>query len=119
MYRTLALACVLGAAWSGASAAAQAQVSPYANIYNRPTVSPYLNLLQTNQFGITPYHTLVRPQLEAREALQQQGSNIQRLQQQQARQQQAFRGARGGMGTLRTGHETRFMNYSHYYTMPR
>ena len=119
MNRSVLCACAVVTAWVLSPTTARAQESPYSNIYNRPTVSPYLNLLQPNQFGITPYHTLVRPQLEAREALQQQGSNIQRLQQQVRAQPAYGRGARGRVGGLQTGHETRFMNYSHYYNMPR
>jgi len=88
--------------------------SPYSDIYNRPTVSPYLNLLQgPNQFGvISPnYQTLVRPQLEAREIAQQQGQAISNLQQQVRRAQ----GTGGSAASGRTGHETRRLYYSHYY----
>jgi hypothetical protein len=37
-------------------------------LYNRPTVSPYLNLTtRDSSMGMSNYFTLVRPQLEARE----------------------------------------------------
>jgi hypothetical protein len=89
--------------------------SPYSNIYNRPTVSPYLNLLQSNRFGISNYQTLVRPMIEQREASIQNQANIQQLQQQfQSGQAAAMR--RGSSGGARsTGHPSRFFTYLHYY----
>ena len=50
-------------------------------LYNRPTVSPYLNLTSRNSNGLSNYHTLVRPQLDQEQV------NVQR-QQQATRQQQ-------------------------------
>lgn len=81
---------------------------------NRPTVSPYLNLLQTNQFGISQYHSLVRPQLEARDASQRNSAQISQLQSQvQSFQANANRSRAGG----RSGHVTSQLYYSHYYNM--
>ena len=50
-------------------------------LYNRPTVSPYLNLTSRSSNGISNYHTMVRPQLD------QEQTNLRR-QQQANRQQQ-------------------------------
>ena len=97
---------------------ASAQISQYSNIYNRPTVSPYLNLLQGNRFGVSNYQTLVRPLIEQREAAQMNQANIQQLQQQfQSGQAAAMRRGGGGGGARSTGHPTRFQNYLHYYTL--
>ena len=121
--RMLALACTITAATLAGEARAQGS-SSYLNTYSRPTVSPYLNLLNTNQFGISSYQTLVRPQLEEREAIQRNASTIQGLQQQfQQAQSQGQgipnygggRGRYGGGGT--TGHPTQTMFYSHYYNL--
>ena len=71
---------------------------------NGPTVSPYLNLLQTNSQEFSSYQTMVKPIVDQQNALQRQGSAIQRL------QSQASGGGRA------TGHATYFMNYSHFYT---
>ena len=51
---------------------------------NGPTVSPYLNLLNNiNQlYGVPNYQSLVRPLLDQQNAIQRQGSSLQRLQQQ-------------------------------------
>jgi hypothetical protein len=80
---------------------------------NGPTVSPYMNLLQNNnQLNSTPaYQSLVKPLVDQRNAIQRQGSGLQRLQQQ-------VQGGGSGSGTTGggTGHSTRFMNYSHFYT---
>lgn len=80
---------------------------------NRPTVSPYLNLLQTNQFGISQYHSLVRPQLEAREAAQRNSQQISQLQ----NQVQSFQAGARARPAGRSGHITSQLYYSHYYNM--
>ncbi|MBI3839631.1 MAG: hypothetical protein HY288_17050 [Planctomycetia bacterium] len=78
---------------------------------NGPTVSPYLNLLQSNnQLNSVPnYQSLVKPLIDQRNAIQRQGNSLQHL------QQQVASGAGGGVGGRGTGHTTHFMNYSHYY----
>ena len=73
---------------------------------NGPTVSPYLNLLSSDQFGVTNYQSLVRPLVNQGNAIQRQGGAIQRLQQ----QSYSAAGPRAG-----TGHSSYFMNYSHFY----
>ena len=90
------------------------------NVLNRPTVSPYLNLLGTDGSATGParYQTLVRPQLDAR---RQQLSNTARfntLQQDIQRVSTAV----GGVGQpqqqrypFTTGHPSVYLNGSHYY----
>jgi hypothetical protein len=75
-----------------------------------PTVSPYLNLLQTDQFGATNYQSLVRPLINQGNAINRQANSLNRLQQQVS-------GGRGG--SRGTGHATFFMNYSHFYPQAR
>ena len=79
-----------------------------------PTVSPYLNLTQNNLGSPTNYQSLVKPLIDQGNAIQRQGSSINRL------QQQIYSGAGGGgRGGRGTGHATFFMNYSHYYPQTR
>jgi hypothetical protein len=80
-----------------------------------PTVSPYLNLLNGNQFGVTNYQSLVRPLIDQGSAINRQGNTLNRLQQQVGAQS-----AGGGYGAGRggTGHPTYFMFYSHFYSAP-
>jgi hypothetical protein len=92
-----------------------------ANPYNsRPTVSPYLNLLQGGggALNLPQYQTLVRPFLEQQAIndrnsfnTQLMGRQINTLQTQVNRNQ--FAPGRA------TGHPTRYMNYSHYYSMQK
>src|SRR5262245_8030473 len=77
---------------------------------NGPTVSPYLNLLQTNSQGLSNYQSLVKPMIDQQNTLQRQGNSIQRLQQQVGSAGSAPGATRG------TGHATRFGNLSHYYS---
>jgi hypothetical protein len=76
-----------------------------------PTVSPYLNLLQGNNFGVTNYQSLVKPLINQGNAINRQGSSLRNLQQ-QVNSRPAYGAGGGGIST---GHATYFMNYSHYY----
>ena len=109
VFALLTLACVSLVA---DQANAQGGYTPGAS---RPTVSPYLNLIGTNRFGVSNYQTLVRPLIEQREASLQNQANIQQLQQQfQSNQAAAMRrGSTGGVG--QTGHPSRYFTYLHYY----
>lgn len=98
---------------------ALAQLDPagsmyYNQLYNRPTVSPYLNLLNpvAAANSVPNYFTLVKPQLEQRAALTQQQSEISRLN----RQVSTPRRGRQQQSQVRsTGHATQFMFYGPYY----
>jgi hypothetical protein len=74
-----------------------------------------LNLLSTDQFGISNYQRLVRPMIEERDNAQQQQASLQQLQQQFNQTQHDLQ--RQPQYGVRTGHLTRFMNYTHYYNM--
>ncbi|RIK83162.1 MAG: hypothetical protein DCC68_04290 [Planctomycetota bacterium] len=86
--------------------------------YRRPTVSPYLSLFDRAGSSTTPYYAYVKPRLE------QQAEN-RRFEQQQTQLRQelnqvtARANAAQQTGRLPTGHTTAFMNYSHYFRMPR
>jgi hypothetical protein len=88
-------------------AQAQSPPPPRPVPYQRPTVSPYLNLAR----GGTPalnYYNLVRPQVEFQ-------NSIQRLQQDVATNQQTVAGLDAALTLPATGHATRFMDYSQYF----
>jgi hypothetical protein len=91
-----------------------------ANPYNpKPTVSPYLNLLQGGAGGLNlpQYQTLVRPFLEQQATNDRNAFDSQLLRRQvNSLQNQANRGSVDGRAT---GHPTRYMNYSHYYSFDR
>ena len=81
----------------------------------RPTISPYLDLLQGPDSGIGfQYLRRVRPEQRFRQEnadLSRSVYDLQRRQERAFNQQQAPR-----IGT--TGHPSAFFNYSHYYQMP-
>jgi hypothetical protein len=104
----------LAVACSGGRAAAQAPITfgrPQANPMGTPTVSPWINLGNGGNLGLS-YYGLVRPQVQAQQSIRQ-------LQQQQQLEQAQLAGLTGqtGLGGMPiiTGHETRFMNYSTYF----
>lgn len=111
MRRILALAVLAAAALSAHEAQAQRYQGSSDNPIG-PTVSPYLNLLNSNDFGVTNYQSLVRPLVQQGNALNRQAGAINRLQQQMS----TPRGYGGATGA--TGHATFFMNYGHYYQFP-
>ncbi|HEY2841028.1 MAG TPA: hypothetical protein VGJ26_17875 [Pirellulales bacterium] len=76
----------------------------------RPSVSPYMNLLNNQNPNLTNYQSLVRPQVNQARISSQQNSRINRL--------EAPPPASGNSGsqTLRsTGHQATYGNYSHFY----
>jgi len=82
-----------------------------------PLFSPWLNLYQRNSGPLDPYHTMVLPRFQMRNAFQQQASDIDlnnamiNANGQQIMQMQA-EGAVESTGTASV-----FMQYSHYYPM--
>lgn len=92
------------------SAMAQVPVREYAPIYS-PGVSPYLGLTN-RQTGVTPnYYLYVKPQVDAYQNAATNQARIQQLQQ----QMNAAAGQQTGPTVFRTGHQTTFGNYSHFY----
>jgi len=93
-------------------------------LYNRPTVSPYLNLLQPQGGGLPNYQTLVRPQIEQRRQNLDTQRQISQLQSTVA--QTSMQDQRGETTFRPTGHPTSFSSslgfrqptgfyYSHFY----
>ncbi|MBI1901909.1 MAG: hypothetical protein HYS13_12465 [Planctomycetia bacterium] len=74
----------------------------------RPPVSPYLNLLRSNEDPAVNYYALVRPEIELRKSIERQAREIHDL--------QRFGGAApGGARVLTTGHESYFLNLRSYF----
>ncbi len=81
---------------------------------SRPTVSPYLNLLNTNQGPLPNYYTYVRPQLQQNRINQEQSTALRQ-------QQMELNKLEGGMMKFRqsetrpTGTGATFMNHGRYF----
>jgi hypothetical protein len=87
---------------------ARAQVtSP--NTFQRPTVSPYLNLLRQGSPAAINYYGLVRPEASLYASVNQLNQGVMANQQGIQANQQAI----GAM--LTTGHSVRFMSYRQYF----
>jgi hypothetical protein len=115
--RTFFLAAIVSIVALGTPRLTQAQnawgYGAHSDNPNGPTVSPYLNLLNTNSQGFNSYQTLVKPIVDQQAALQRQGSALQQLQ-----QKVNSPGSSAGSGRA-TGHQTYFMNYGHFYPNTR
>jgi hypothetical protein len=85
---------------------------------NRPTTSPYLNLLRNTPGSrgfASDYFLRVRPEQQWRSDNARIDQSIQSLQNQMSRQQQTQQ--RNPLTTIGpTGHGTSFFNHSHYYS---
>lgn len=93
-------------------------VSKY--LYDRPTVSPYLNLLRHDIYFYksTNYHALVRPALEARYPLGNPTRTVKLFHFDPATGQGAVRQrSASDRGLLTTGHPTHFMSHLHRQSM--
>jgi hypothetical protein len=86
------------------------------NTINRPTVSPFLNLLTPGGSVSTNYQTLVRPALEQQRINREQEFALNRLQQQfNAALQTSAARPQQGAGIRPTGHQTAFFYFSNFY----
>jgi hypothetical protein len=118
IYKAVAILVLCsGGAMAPAAAKAQLPFSDPSGI--RPSVSPYLNLLRNTGGGVSNYHTLVRPQIQARETLVRQQAQINQIQRQAQRGLPGGVPVRGSQEIRGTGHETAYMNYLHYYPVRR
>lgn len=81
---------------------------------NRPAVSPYLNLVNNTQNGITNYQSLVKPLVQQQATNRRQGTAINQLQKQVAASRPTS-GAQGSDALRPTGHHSTYQNYSHFY----
>jgi hypothetical protein len=111
----IALSCIFVFFAHEASAQIPGSSSSISNyLYNRPTVSPYLNLTRRdNQYGMPTYYTQVRPQIERREQEQQQALQTRQMQQELASIRNNFRQSQleqnGQMTTGKFGWSSRGM----------
>lgn len=139
MFRCLQIKLIAGLLFFVAASQVQAQRVP--GYSQRPTVSPYINLFNSNQGGVNNYFSFVRPlQQQAQFNQQQLGQNFllqQQLNQQPygqygtgqvgrqqislgiqpAGQQPLFRPAAQGMGVPQAS--ATYFNYSHFYPVPQ
>ena len=85
-------------------------------LVNRPTVSPYLNLLRVEgPFSAPNYQTMVRPALEQRQDAARQQASINQLQSRVTNMQGQLAARSQGGQEFATGHPSRFATYLHYY----
>jgi hypothetical protein len=98
---TLVTLFATGTAWG------QGFARPGTVPFQRPVLSPYLNLARGGNTAIN-YYGLVRPQIDFT-------NSISALEQQVQSSQAAGIGGEGESAALVTGHSTRFFNYSHYF----
>ena len=94
------------------------QGKPFANLYRRPALSPYLSLELFNEedTGLPNYYAFYKPQRDQQEANELQEARIRRLQQQvrMANSTGALsRNPTPGMPT--TGNSSQFLNLGGYY----
>lgn len=113
--RVRTLACFVAVATTGATATAQGpSLSPYAPPVSRPTVSPYLSLLNRNNSAAFNYYQLYRPQRRFQQAYEGLRTDLGRLESQVDRG--LAQGQPEGSYPLGpTGHQTRFMNTGRYF----
>ncbi len=76
--------------------------------FQRPTVSPYLNLFNGGNSPAINYYGIVRPQIDFRNSLMQ-------LQQQLAMGDQSMADMASSMTMLTTGHPSLFMSHRRYF----
>lgn len=82
----------------------------------RPTVSPYMQLLNNNTGFATNYQSLVRPQVEQNNFNARSASAIRGLQRDAAASStRSASSTEGNVKMRKTGHASTRENYSHYY----
>jgi hypothetical protein len=104
-------------AWCGSTAMAQGGGPGNLQYTPRPTVSPYLNLFNSNANTLGNYQLNVKPLLDQYNINSQNAASLNQLQQQlnEVRTSTGL-GTNGTSGRIRpTGHVSGFMDLSHYY----
>jgi len=101
---------------STASAQYKGKQRPFDTSARRPSVSPYMNLINNNTGAATNYQSLVRPQIDQQNLNAQNASAIKNLQRSQASSSKGSKSTAEGNIKLRaTGHAASRENYSHFY----
>lgn len=100
-----------------ANAQYKPQSRPFDTQSRRPSVSPYMNLVNNNNAGAsTNYQSLVRPQVDQQNFNSHSASAIKNLQRSADSPARSKSTGDGGNAKLRsTGHAAVRQNYSHYY----
>jgi hypothetical protein len=109
-----------------ASAQYKGKQRPFDTTSRRPSVSPYMNLVNNQTGQATNYQSLVRPQLDQQNYNAQSASAIKSLQRGQSKGsgsggksapggQNSKSSAEGNLKLRPTGHASSRENYSHFY----
>lgn len=93
------------------------QRKPFSGVQRRPTLSPYLGLLRDadDSADLPAYFAFVRPQQEQQRVNQRQNREMQQLNRQVQQLDRRIINPSGTQTLRPTGHQTLFMNLSHYY----
>jgi len=112
-----AIALAIGLCCSVGDAQAQYKGGsrPFDAQARRPSVSPYMNLINNNTGVATNYQSLVRPQIDQQNYNSHSSSAIKNLQRQTNSLQRAKSGSEGNQKLRPTGHAAMRQNYSHFY----
>jgi hypothetical protein len=81
----------------------------------QPKLSPYLDLLRSDNSLLSPYHTFVVPKTQVQRQQTQQALEITRLR--HAQMQRPVQGTTSSQERLQTGQSARFYSYSHFYRL--
>jgi hypothetical protein len=122
----LLTAVVVAMTWAALVSTANAQYKgkarPFDTTARRPSVSPYMNLINNNTGAATNYQSLVRPQIDQQNLNTRSASAIRSLQRNQGASSSSSGSkgnkstAEGGNVKLRpTGHTSSRENYAHYF----
>lgn len=116
VHKLLLVACALTLGLSVRPAFGQRRSFGPALLPNqRPTTSPYLNLLNNNGLGFGfNYFQFVRPQMEFRRNNALLGRSVTSIQQELQQEQTQIQREQGA-GLTATGHTATFMNYGGYF----
>ncbi len=109
---------MIGGRGRSVGSVASSQKKPFSGVQRRPTLSPYLGLLRdndTNDADLPAYFAFVRPQQEQQRVNQQQNREVQQLNRQVQQLDRRIINPSGSQTLRPTGHQTMFMNLSHYY----
>ena len=111
---TLLAAMGVAIAFGAMCGSTSAQNQQFNNYARKPSMSPYMNLVNNNTGIATNYQSLVRPQLDQRNFNQASSSAIKQLQK-GASSGSSKSGAEGNKKLRATGHIAATENYSHFY----
>lgn len=99
------------------SSVASNRRKPFSGVQKSPTLSPYLGLLRDteNDTDLPAYFAFVRPRQEQERINRQQNRDMQQLNRQVQQLDRRIINPSGAQTMRPTGHQTLFMNLSHYY----